>query len=192
MELSFDAAISQLRNTLANFTQSYNRFMANAETAKKDPQLWADWQAAKAKADAVAGSIRWINSQVDSAVDWFSSTVGGWFGLSGLRGIAGLNSGLGQMGVLPLIPIAYITGAIAALVAAIGYMNSVSGRAEELRARIALAQQTGDTSIITGWDQSQAGGGFWDAKNIIPNLAGLAIVGVAAYFLLPQLMKKRG
>lgn len=191
MDMSFDAAVAQLRNVLGSFTISYNRFMASREIAQSDPQLWSDWQAAKTRADNVADSIRWINRQIDSAVDWFSNTVGSWLGFSGLRGLDGLSTGMGQLGVLPLVPVAYIVGATAALVAAKGYMDSVSNRADEIKARFSLARETGDTSVITSWDKSQSGG-FWSvAGNSIGTITGIALIGVAAYFLIPKLQGLR-
>lgn len=196
-EITFEQAVSQLRNALPNFTNAYNRFVNSYSLVQDDPALVAEWEGLKTKADSFVSAVRWANEKIDAVTDWFSGTVGSWFGLSGLRGLDGANRIAGQLGGqlgIAWVPVAWLVGTVAGLIAVTTAMWAFVRKAElhfqEAQARIALAQQTGNTAVLTEWDRTQGNDGFLPGLPDFSKIVLIVGIGAAAYFLIPKLMKK--
>ncbi len=98
---TIDDAISRLQAKGTEFANVYRQLLADESAASSDPATYATWQNYKSKADTIMGTISYINSKVDTAVNWFKDL----FGLGGVDAFA----------FLPVLPIAYIVAAIAAM-----------------------------------------------------------------------------
>lgn len=182
--MDFDTAIADLRSKLSSFTAKYNRMVSLSSVAQSDPALWQEYQDTKAKADTVIGSVRWINNQVDSAVSWFSDTVGSFFGLSGLRGV----QGLGQLG-LAWIPVAWIVGVISALVAASQAMDYLNNKLELQQQRLLTYQATGNPDVLKDPDSPD---GVSRLLDNLSDIVTLGAIGAAVYFVWKNMGKKNG
>lgn len=155
------AAIERLRLKGAEFFSVYAQFMANYDFISDNAELRAEWEMIRQYADTVKNTVTWINSAVDSASSWFSSA----FGMSGLNAI----------GAIPLIPIAYVLASLAALTYAINRMVEFNAKVELVKA-----------NKLPGSALTESGGPLADASSLLK----WAIIGAAAYFLIPELLKR--
>lgn len=155
------SAIDRLKQKGAEFAAAYNQFVANYDVISDMPDLVSEWNMIKSYADTVKNTVSWINNAVDSAANWFKSA----FGFSGLNAV----------GAIPLIPIAYVTAALAALTYAIGRMVEFNAKVDLVRA-----------NKLPGSALTDSNGPLADASS----LAKWIVIGAAAYFLLPQILKR--
>lgn len=169
-DFSFDNAVSSLKAKAADFAVAYNQFLNNEQFAALDPALYSDWKSANNYASAVKATIQYINEQVDSASNWLSGVLG----MNGLQSI-GRQKGLG---FLPLIPIAYVLAATAALTYAYGRIVDSNNAIEQYKIQAGLAQQ--GVTIP----------GAPTLTSTLGDTLKWVVIGVAAYFIVPKLIKE--
>jgi hypothetical protein len=169
---AFDNAINSLRQKGAEFSRVYDTFLSNQSYALSNPALADEWLSIKSKADAVRGTISYINNVVDSASNWLS----GVFGLSGTQlGCAACDHHK-QLGWLPLLPVAYVTAAVTALTYVIGAIIENNRKISLLRDGYLTGDQYGNNN------KGLFGG--------IENILKIALIGAGIYIALPVIKKQ--
>jgi hypothetical protein len=178
-EVSFDEAITALKQNGARFANVYRDFMNAEYWAKQNPQLYAQWKHAKEKADFVKNTIVYINSKVEGSINWFSNV----FGLNGVNALAGINQNQ-NLGLLPLVPVAYVLGASAAVIGAISLMSNSMANIYEYKRKADLVEQgQADPDILNQEDKNTL-------SSQLSGVLKFGLVLVAAYYIVPKLMKK--
>lgn len=178
-EVSFSQAIDTLKANGARFANVYRDFIGSEAIARTDPTFYARWRDIKSKADNVKNTIVYINEKVEGAFSWFNNS----FGLNGVALAQNATQNMKGLGVLPLLPVAYVLGASAAVIASISLMTNFLGDIYEYKRKADIVQAGGDASQLNDADQNsfavQIGG-----------VLKFGLILAAAYFIIPQLVKK--
>jgi len=168
----FSAAINSLKAKAGEFVSVYNTFISFEPIVRNDSALYSEWLDVKRRAEAVQGTISWINAQVDGAVSWIGNTTG--------------LSGISSIGAIPLIPVAYVVGAVAALGMVINSMLNTIYKAQDLKRRLdMIANGTLSEDMLN----SATPGLFGDLSGTLSGALKLAIIGGAIYFIVPKLLE---
>jgi len=175
-EVSFSQAIDALKANGARFANVYREFMNAESYAKTNPQFYARWRDIKSKADTVKNTVMYINQKVEGAFSWFSNT----FGLNGLETVQQTNG----LGLLPLVPVAYVLAASAAVIGAISLMTNFLGDIYEYKRKADLVESGQANSDILNQENPNSFG------YQISGVMKFGLILVAAYFIVPKLMKK--
>lgn len=177
MELTetLTAQINNLKNRAGEFAGIFDQFQRIKGYLVNNPALLAEWENAYVYANGVKNTVSWINGQVDSAVNWLSRT----FGLG--------NIPKNNLGALPLISAAYVISATAALVFASDWMMKIIKAAEIEQAKIDLVKDgKASETILFPAKEGIFNSLFGDTGSILK----WVIIGGAAWYLLPKLLKK--
>lgn len=150
--------LGRFKAKFAELLNVYQKLLTQENDARKNPQLYAEWQALKNRGDTIMKTAQNVNSQISSGMQWLNET----FGIS--------------LGALPAIPIAIgavgVAGAVAVITA---YISSYM----EFNARLAIFQQTGNADVLK---QTGLASGLQSAADILKNIWPLALLGAGVYF----------
>lgn len=173
---SIAGQVDTLKQRAGDFARVFSDFESIRGYLVNNPALMAEWERAHTYASSVKNTVSWINSQVDSAANWLSRTIG----------LGGMQSG--NLGALPLISAAYLVSATAALVFATDWMLKIINSAENERQKIELVKsgQASESILYPAAAPGLFNSLFGDSGGMIKWL----IIGGVAWYVLPMIMEK--
>jgi len=185
----WDSAIAGFQDRRAALDQSEVDLYANYDTAAQDPDDLAEWQ-------SLTNKVRALKSTMDAAANAVSTVAGWWKSATGFFGMSGMkkSGALGALGIaLPAFPIT--VGAVLAFVASANFLiPAVTAFITYLLLKRDRVQQLIDAgvdpvkAVDAATSEAKANSGY-SFSGTVQNVAMWAALAVAAYAILPALLK---